>query len=85
LAAERRWELIGIADNALERIDDADGPEDVFGEAMVELGRICASLPQGDPCAIASCVLTICERSGFGVSGALIQRLGGSARAGRSR
>lgn len=43
---------------------------------MIDLGRICASLSQRDPCAIASRVLAICERGGFGASGALLQHLG---------
>jgi hypothetical protein len=70
------WEFIGIADSVLDRIGDGvDSVENVFGEAMVDLGQICGSLPQREPHAIARRVLAIAESNGFGASGALIQHL----------
>jgi hypothetical protein len=42
---------------------------------MVDLGRICGSLPEREPHAIARRVLAIAESNGFGASGALIQHL----------
>jgi uncharacterized protein DUF6880 len=75
-AAERMWEFIGIADSVLARVGEGVGYlEEVFGEAMVDLGRICAGLPHRNPVAIAHRVLAISEGDGFGSSGALIQHL----------
>lgn len=76
LAAERMWEFVGIADSVLSRIGDGvDSVEDVFGEAMIDLGRICASLPQREPHDMARRVLAIIEGNDFSASGALIQHL----------
>ena len=45
---------------------------------MVDLGRICASLPHRDPVAIARRILAISEGDGFGSSGAIIRHLSGA-------
>ena len=70
------WAFIGIADNVLERVGDGIGHvKEVFGEAMVDLGTICASMPKADTGGLAGRVLTICEGDGFASSGALIQHM----------
>ncbi len=76
-AAERMWAFIGIADSVIDRLGDGVGEvEDVFGQAMDDLGRLCVALPQRDPHALARQVLAICGGEGFGSSGALIAHLG---------
>ena len=71
-AVERMWDFIGIADDVLERTGDNYGTiEEVFGQVMVDLGRLCAAAPGSDPTEIARRVLSIGEGDGFGSSGAL--------------
>jgi hypothetical protein len=78
-AAELMWEFLGIADAVLGRLDDRGGQiEDVFGQAMEDLGRLCAGLPDRDPIAIAKRVLAISDADGFGASGALIRHMSGA-------
>jgi hypothetical protein len=75
-AVERMWEFIGIGGDVLERTgDNYDTVEEVFGQAMVDLGRLCADVPGGDPTELARRVLSIVEGNGFGSSGALIRHL----------
>ncbi len=75
-AAELMWQFLGIAHSVLERTDDSGGRVDeVFGQAMEDLGRLCAGLPGHDPIAVARRVLAIVDGDGFGSSGALIQHL----------
>ena len=75
-AADLMWRFLGIADSVLERTDDSGGLIDqVFGQAMEDLGRLCADLPGRDRVAIARRVLTFVDGDGFGSSGALIQYL----------
>jgi len=75
-AVERMWDFIGIADDVLERTGDNCGPvEEVFGQAMVDLGRLCADDPSCDPVELARRVLSIVEADGFGSSGAMIRHL----------
>ena len=70
-ALERMWDFIGIADDVLERTGDNYGTvEEVFGQAMVDLGRLCADDPGSDPAELARRVLSIVEGDGFGSSGA---------------
>jgi hypothetical protein len=60
----------------LERTDDSGGRlDEVFGQAMKDLGRLCADLSGCDRVGIARRVLTIVDGNGFGSSGALIQHL----------
>jgi hypothetical protein len=76
-AAERLWALIGIADNVIGRVGDGMGDvEDVFGQAMVDLGRLCAALPPRDSRGLARRVLAFCDGEGFGSTGVLIRHLG---------
>lgn len=76
-AADLMWAFIGIADDVLERVGDGIGyVEEVFGQAMADLGTICASLPKADTDGLARRVLAICEGEGFASSGALIEHLG---------
>lgn len=49
--------------------------EDVFGQAIVDLGRLTAAQPDRDPQALARRILAVCEGRGFGSSGALIGHL----------
>ena len=71
-AVERMWEFIGIGGDVLERTGDNYGTvEEVFGQAMVDLGRLCADVPGGDPTELARRVLSIVEGDGFGSSGAI--------------
>jgi hypothetical protein len=75
-AVERMWDFIGIADDVLERTGDNYGTvEEVFGQAMVDLGRLCADDPGSDPAELARRVLSIVEGDGFGSSGAMIRHL----------
>ena len=75
-AVERMWGFIGIADDVLERTGDNYGTiEEVFGQAMVDLGRLCADDPGTDPSELARRVLSIVEGDGFGSSGATIRHL----------
>jgi hypothetical protein len=75
-AADLMWQFLGIADNVLARTDDSGGRvDDVFGQAMEDLGRLCAGLPERDPIAIARRVLAIVDGDGFGSSGTVIQHL----------
>jgi hypothetical protein len=75
-AVERLWEFIGIADDVLDRTGDNYGTvEDVFGQAMVDLGRLCADAPGSDPTELARRVLSIVEGDGFGSSAAMIRHL----------
>jgi hypothetical protein len=75
-AVERMWGFIGIADDVLERTGDNYGTiEEVFGQAMVDLGRLCADDPGTDPTELARRVLSIVEGDGFGSSGAMIRHL----------
>ena len=76
-AVERLWAFIGIADSVIERVGDCMGDvEDVFGQAMHDLGRLSTALPARDPRALARRVLAFCAASGFGSTGALIRHLG---------
>jgi hypothetical protein len=75
-AADLMWQFLGIADSVLERTDDSGGRlDEVFGQAMEDLGRLCADLSGCDRVGIARRVLTIVDGNGFGSSGALIQHL----------
>lgn len=75
-AVERMWDFIGIADDVLERTGDNYGTvEEVFGQAMVDLGRLCADNPSHGPTELARRVLSIVEGDGFGSSGAMIRHL----------
>ena len=75
-AVERMWEFIGIGGDVLERTGDNYGTvEEIFGQAMVDLGRLCTDLPGSDPTELARRVLSIVEGDGFGSSGALIRHL----------
>ena len=75
-AVERMWDFIGIADDVLERTGDNYGTvEEVFGQAMVDLGRLCADDPGSNPTELARRVLSIVEGDGFGSSGAMIRHL----------
>ena len=70
-AVERMWEFIGIADDVLDRTGDNYGTvEEVFSQAMVDLGRLCADAPGSDPTELARRVLSIVEGDGFSSSGA---------------
>jgi hypothetical protein len=76
-AVERMWEFIGIAGEVLERTGDNYGTvEEVFGQAMVDLGRLCTGLPGSYPAELARRVLSIVEGDGFGSSGAIVRHLG---------
>ena len=75
-AVERMWDFIGIGDDVLERTGDNYGTvEEIFGQAMVDLGRLCADDPGSDPTELAGRVLSIVEGDGFGSSGAVIRHL----------
>jgi hypothetical protein len=75
-AADLMWQFLGIADSVLERTDDSGGRVDqVFGQAMEDLGRLSADIPGLDRVATARRVLAIVDGDGFGSSGALIQYL----------
>jgi len=75
-AVERMWDFIGIADDVLERTGDNYGTlEEIFGQAMVDLGRLRADDPGSDPTELARRVLSIVEGDGFGSSGAVIRHL----------
>jgi hypothetical protein len=75
-AADLMWQFLGIADAVLQRTDDSGGRVDqVFGQAMEDLGRLCAGLPGRDRVAIARRVLAFVDGDGFGSSGALIRHL----------
>jgi hypothetical protein len=75
-AVERMWDFIGIAEDVLERTGDNYGTvEAIFGQAMVDLGRLCADDPGSDPAELARRVLSIVEGDGFGSSGAIIRQL----------
>jgi hypothetical protein len=75
-AVERMWDFIGIADDVLERTGDNYGTvEEVFGQAMVDLGRLCADHPGSDPTELARRVLSIVEGDGFRSSAAMIRHL----------
>jgi uncharacterized protein DUF6880 len=64
-AVERMWEFIGIGRDVLERTGDNYGTvEEVFGQAMVDLGRLCTDLPGSDPTELARRVLSIVEGDG---------------------
>ena len=70
------WDFIGIADDVLERTGDNYGTlEEIFGQAMVDLGRLCADDPGSDPTELARRALSIVEGDGFGSSGAVIRHL----------
>jgi hypothetical protein len=76
-AIELLWDFIGIADNVLGRVGDSIGNmEDVFGEAMADLGRLSAARPSRDPLALARRVLTFCDGNGLGSTDALIHHMG---------
>ena len=76
-AIELLWDFIGIADAVMNRVGDGIGDvEDVFGEAMEDLGRLCAAQPTRDPAALARRVRAFCESDGFGSTGALIRHMG---------
>ena len=71
--------LIGIADSVIERVGDRVGDvEEVFGQAMDDLGRLSTALPTRDPRALARRVLAFRAGGGFGATGALIRHLGGA-------
>ncbi len=75
-AADLMWQFLGIADDVLARTEDSGGRiDDLFRQAMEDLGRLCAGLPARDPIAIARRVLAIIDGDGFGSSGAVIQHL----------
>ena len=69
-AVERMWDFIGMADDVLERTGDNYGTvEEVFGQAMVDLGRLCADDPGSDPTELARRVLSIVEGDGSAPQG----------------
>jgi hypothetical protein len=60
----------------LERTgDNYSTVEEVFGQAMVDLGRLCTDIPGSDPAELARRVLSIVEGDRFGSSGAMIRYL----------
>jgi hypothetical protein len=76
-AIEQLWDFVGIADRVTDRVgDDVGEVENVFDQAMIDLGRLIAARPDRDPKALAHRVLDVCEGGGFGSSGALIGHLG---------
>ena len=84
-AVERMWGFIGIADDALERTgDNYDTIEEVFGQTMIDLGRLCADDTGSDPTELARRVLSIVEGDGYGLLGGhdpdLSEALGPSGR-----
>jgi hypothetical protein len=73
-AIERLWDFIGIADRVLERVGDGIGEvEDIFGEAMVDLGRLIAADPNRDTNSLARRVLAMSDGDGFGSYGGTIR------------
>jgi hypothetical protein len=76
-AVERLWAFIGIADRVIERVGDGvRDVEEVFGQAMDDLGRLSTALPARHPRELARRVLAFCAAGGFGSTGALIRHLG---------
>ena len=76
-AIERLWNLIGIADSVTDRLGEGIGDvEEIFLEAMAELGRLYAAQPARDRRALARRVLAYCEGGGLGSRDALIRHLG---------
>jgi hypothetical protein len=73
-AIERLWDFVGIADRVIARVGDGVGDvEEVFGEALADLGRLIAARPDRDTSVLARRVLAICDGDGFGGSGAIIR------------
>ncbi len=73
-AIERMWDFIGIADRVLERAGDGIGEvEEIFGEALADLGRLIASDPNRDTTSLARRVLAMCDGDGFGSYGGTIR------------
>jgi hypothetical protein len=76
-AAERMWDFLSVADSVLNRTDDSSGRvADVFGQAVEDLGRLCAGVPGRDPVALARCAVAIMDGDGFGASDRLLHHLG---------
>jgi hypothetical protein len=76
-AVERLWDFVGIADRVIERVGDGVAEvEEVFDEAMADLGRLIAADPDRDTSALARRVLAMCDGDGFGSYGATIQHFG---------
>ncbi len=54
VAIERLWDFIGIADRVFERVGDGIGEvEEIFGEALTDLGRLIAADPDRDTTSFA--------------------------------
>jgi hypothetical protein len=76
-AIERLWNLIGIADSVTDRLGEGIGDvEEIFLEAMADLGRLYAAQPSRDRRALARRVLAYCEGEKLGSRDALIHHLG---------
>ena len=83
VAIERLWDFVGIADRVIERIGDGVGEvEEVFGEAMADLGRLVAADPDRDAASLARRVLAMCDGKGFGSYAGTIQHFGDALGAG---
>jgi hypothetical protein len=85
-AIERLWDFVGVADLVINRVGDGVGQvEDVFDEAMADLGRLVAADSRRDIPSLARRVLALCEGDGFWSDGKAIEpfsdALGASGRA----
>ena len=82
-AIERLWDFVGIADRVLERVGDGVGDvEEIFGEALADLGRLIAADPDRDTASLARRVLAMCDGKGFGSYAGTIQHFGDALGAG---
>lgn len=75
-AVELLWTFIAMADTVAQRVGDGVGKvEEIFGDAMADLGRLSAIEPPGDRQALARRVLAACNSDGFGATDALIRHM----------
>lgn len=67
-AAERLWELIGIAPTIFRRLMSSEDPVvDVFTAAVADLGRISAEIPGRDPQALADRIVAALDVSRYDI------------------
>ena len=82
-AIKHLWEFIGIADQVIERVGDGAGEvEEIFTQAMADLGSLIATDPGRNTASLARRVLAMCDGEGFGSYSAPIQHFGDALGAG---
>ncbi len=75
------WDFIGIATAVMERMGDGiGGAEDLFSEAMADLGRLSAAGRVHDQAALARRVLAYCEHATDALIGHMSAALGPAGR-----